>query len=139
MLRGEFDPTAAETDGELRRQYDRLLTEVVEAVGTERVVEATDLDADAVEALLDGETPDLSLTDAAAILALSEEYPDADTIAAGARDLLLLGMSTAVVDVETLASELDGDVEPSTIQAMVEGRHPMTLTEYAQLHRAIEG
>jgi len=53
------------------------------------------------------------------------------------RDALLLGMSAAMLDVDRVAAEVDGDVDPKEIQGMIEGRHPMTLVEYARLRHHI--
>jgi len=50
-----------------------------------------------------------------------------------------MGMSTAVLDVEALAAGIDDAMEPKEIQQKVEGRHPLTLGEYAVLHAFIEG
>lgn len=138
MLRGEFPAAGEQSPSELRREYEATLSSVVESVGIDRVVEATELDRATVEALVDGESPTIQLADAAAILALDDDYPPADAVAAEARDILLLGMTTAVLDVEALASGIDGQLEPKEIQQKIEGRHPMTLEEYAVLHQFIE-
>ena len=75
--------------------------------------------------------------EAAAILAAAEDRPTADAIAAEARDILLMGMTTAVMDVDSVASELGGDLEPKEIQQKVEGRQPISLREYALLHQEL--
>ncbi len=138
MLRGEFE-TAGELEPDtLRRAYDEVLAATIESVGVEAVSTQTDLSRSTLDALCDGESPDLSLSDAAAILALDESRPDAATIEAEARDILLMGMTTAVLDVEALASEIDGELEPKPIQQKIEGRLPMSLDEYALIHSAIE-
>jgi hypothetical protein len=74
-----------------------------------------------------------------AILATEPDSPDAGTLLAEARDLLLMGMSSAVLDVEAVAAGIDDAMEPKEIQQKVEGRHPMTLDEFARLHAYIEG
>ncbi|MFB6184100.1 MAG: DUF5791 family protein [Haloarculaceae archaeon] len=137
MLRGEFDAADASAT-ELRDAYASTLREVVEAVGVETVVAESDLSRETVEALAAGETPELTLSEAAAVLSLSPSRPDADTIRQDALDVLLMGMSVAVVDVDTVASRLDGGLEAKEIQAKVEGRRPVTLAEYARLHRFVE-
>jgi hypothetical protein len=48
-------------------------------------------------------------------------------------------MSAAVLDVEAVAAGVGRELEPKEIQQKVEGRHPMTLDEYALLHSYIEG
>jgi hypothetical protein len=138
MLRGEFPEAGDTSTADLEAAYRRLLAETVDAVGLKVVRERSGLPSSTVEAVAAGESEPLTLTDAAAILAADPERPDAETLAAEARDILLLGMTTAVLDVESLASELDDALEPKEIQQMVEGRHPMTLAEYALVHHHIE-
>jgi hypothetical protein len=138
MRRGEFEDAGERTPAELQQSYENRLVAVVEDVGVDRVVEETDLDRETVQALLDGVSPDIELTDAAAIIALDEDAPPADAVEAEARDILLMGMTTAVLDVETLSSGVDGRLEPKEIQQKIEGRFPMTVAEYALLHQYIE-
>jgi len=137
MLRGEFEDAGARTPESLQRAYESTLAEIVEAVGVEDTVAETGIERATVDALVAGESPTLELTDAAAILALDEDRPPADAIAAEARDILLMGMTTAVLDVETLASGVDGELEPKEIQQKIEGRFPMTVAEFALLHQFI--
>ena len=96
------------------------------------------LDEATLQALVDGESPELSLEDATAILSLDTDRPDAETLAAEAREILLMGMSSAVLDVEALASGVDDALEPKEIQQKIEGRYPITLDEYVLLHAYIE-
>lgn len=138
MKRGEFADAGERTPDELRRGYESLLVDAIEEVGVDAVVADTDLARETVESLAAGESPEVTLDEAAAVLALAEENPPADAIAAEARDILMLGMTTAVLDVETLASGVNGALEPKEIQQKVEGRFPMTLGEYATLHQYIE-
>jgi len=138
MLRGEFADAGARTPESLQQAYETTLIETVETVGVGTVVDETELDRATVEALVAGESPTLELTDAAAILALDEDRPSADAIAAEARDILLMGMTTAVLDVETLAAGVEGELEPKEIQQKIEGRFPMTVAEFALLHQFIE-
>ena len=92
-----------------------------------------------LRALLDGGDPDVTLEEAASILSVREESPDGETIAVLARDELLMGMTTAVLDVEAVESGIDGELEAREIQSKVEGRFPMTLREFALLHQYISG
>jgi hypothetical protein len=139
MLRGEF-PSAGEREAEsLRAAYDDALATTVTEVGAQTVVERTNVDEEQLNALLAGESPTLSLTEAASVLATDPDRPDAETIAAEARDILLMGMTTAVLDVEAVSSGIEGALEPKEIQQKVEGRFPMDLDEYALLHSFIEG
>ncbi|MFB6297047.1 MAG: DUF5791 family protein [Salinirussus sp.] len=139
MIRGEF-PAAGEQDPDtLRAAYDDLLATTISSVGREAVAADTEIDDGRLGAIIEGESPELSLTEAATILATDPDRPDADTVAAEARDVLLMGMTTAVLDVEALASGIEDALEPKEIQAKVEGRHPMSLDEYALLHAYVAG
>ncbi|MBX0293467.1 DUF5791 family protein [Haloarcula nitratireducens] len=139
MLRAEFPEAGERSPDELLAAYESMLAAAVESVGVERVVEETDLDETTVRRVADGDAADLPLEEAAAILGTGPEYPDADAVQAEAQDILLMGMTTAVMDVESLASGIDDEMEPKEIQQKIEGRYPMTLAEYAVLHSYIEG
>jgi len=128
---------AVETPGELSTEelvavYERQILERVEAVGRASALSDTDLDPGRLDAVLAGDVAGLTLADGAALLAL-EGAASAEEIAMLARDALLMGMTTAVM-VEKLAGELDSGLTAREIQAKVEGRFPMTLREFAQLH-----
>ena len=138
MLRAEFPDAGEQSPDALLSAYESVLAATVESVGVETVVESTDLDRETVRAAVDGEAGDCSLADAAAVLATDPERLDAETIQAEAQDILLMGMTTAVMDVESLASGIDSQLEPKEIQQKIEGRYPMTLREYAVLHSYIE-
>jgi len=138
MIRGAFGAAGEQSPATLRAEYEALLADAVETVGIEQASEETGLDGERLQQLLDGGSPTLTLTEAAAILALDDERPPADAVEAEARDILLMGMSTAVLDVEALAAGIDDAMEPKEIQQKVEGRHPLTLGEYATLHQYIE-
>ena len=91
-----------------------------------------------VAALSEGDSPPITLDDAAAILALDPDEPDANAIVTETRDHLLMGMTTAVLDVEAVESGIDGALEAREIQQKIEGRLPMDLDELALLHGYIE-
>ena len=139
MLHEIPDEPGDSTPAELRSRYEAALRDVTEKLGVDTVATESDVEAATLAALVDGESPELSLEEAAAILAVAEDAPPAETIAATARDALLLGMTTAVLDVEAVESELEGELEAREIQSKVEGRYPMTLSEFALLHQYIEG
>jgi len=138
MLRGTFEAAEA-TPSALRSAYDDRLRETVTSVGLDTVAAETDIDRETLETLSAGDSPDLTLAEGAAILAMDETLPDRDAIAAEAREILLLGMSTAVLDVEAIASGIEDRLDPKEIQQKVEGRYPITLDEYALLHSYIAG
>ena len=131
------DDPGERTGDELYAAYEAELVAVVDDAGVETVAEASGVDSETLQALVDGESPELELEDAAAILAVGVDETPED-IAVLSRDALLLGMTNAVYDVEALSRELDGDLEPREIQSKVEGRFPMTLREFALLHATIQ-
>ena len=138
MLRGEFDSAGESTPAELHEAYLARLRETIETVGAETVAKRSGVDDQVVLAIADGETPELTLEAAAAVLAADPEMPPGESIAAEARDILLMGMTTAVVDVDALAAGVDVDLEPKELQQKVEGRYPVTLAEYAHVHAYLE-
>lgn len=136
MLTDDLEAPDEVTPEALRRRYAADLAEAVASIGRERVLDGTGIDPATLDAIGSGEAVDVPLEDAAAILALREDR-EADAILAEVRDHLLLGLSSAMLDVETVASEVDADLDPKEIQAKIEGRFPMTLDEYAVLHRFV--
>jgi hypothetical protein len=138
MIRGEFENAGERSPSSLRSAYAAVLAETVERFGVGTTAEETGLNREALASLVDGDPPELTLEEAAAILALDDERPPADAVEAEARDILLMGMSTAVLDVEALAAGIDGAMDPKEIQQKIEGRHPLTLGEYALLHAFVE-
>jgi len=138
MLRGSFENAGELDPRSLREAYEDRIAATVRAVGPARVAEETGLDEPTLTGLLEGEPPELTLEDAMSILATDEELPATDVLLAEARDILLMGMSIAVLDVEAVAAGVDDALEPKEIQQKAEGRFPMTLDEYALLHSYIE-
>lgn len=126
------------TPEEVYERYVGELGDVVAEHGVDTVRDRSGLDGAVLEAINAGEPPELTLEDGAAVLAVRTDAPPADTIAAESRDALLMGMTTAVLDVEALAAEIGGELEPREIQSKVEGRYPMTLGEFALLHQFLE-
>lgn len=136
-----IDPIDAPDDrsaADLRREYESDLAAVVESVGVEAAAEETGIPVATLTALVDGDDPDLSLDDACAIVALTEEWPDADAVRLEVRDRIMLGMSSAILDVDGLERETDLGLEARDIQAKIEGRQPMSLAEYATIVLVIE-
>jgi len=137
MLRGEFESAGDQDPGALRSAYEQRLCDVIDRVGVETAAREVGLDETAVAALADGDSPDLTLEAAAAILALDDDRPDAESIKFEALDIIMMGMTTAVLDVDAVAAGLDGDLDPKEIQQKIEGRHPITLAEYARIHQFV--
>ena len=139
MIRGEFGDVGERSPASLESAYGVVLAETIDRVGVETAVEETGLDRGTVEAAANGDAAGVTVEQAAAILALDDDRPSADAIEAEARDILLMGMSTAVLDVEALAAGIDDAMDPKEIQQKIEGRYPLTLAEYAILHAFIAG
>lgn len=132
------DPVPVE---EARKRYAAELQVVVEEVGAGTAAAETALDPDTIDAVASGNVEAVSrihIAEVAAILALLDGR-DADAILAAGRDELLLAMTSAVTDVEELAAGLEMDLDPKEVQAKLEGRFPMTLSEYARLRAALLG
>jgi len=138
------------SEAELRARYAAELGDAVRELGIDSAAERTGIDRSTLAALADvaaggdGAVPvpalDIELEPAATLVAAAGDDTTADpaAVAAQARDRLLLGMTTAVLDVEAVESGIDGRMEAKEIQQKVEGRFPMTVEEYAVLHRFIE-
>lgn len=130
------DPGELSAD-ELHARYLEELRAVVEADGVGTVAAESGVDVDTLEALVAGESPEFTLQEAGSVLA-AHEGRSGEVIANESRDALLMGMTTAVLDVEALSSEVERELDPREVQSKVEGRFPMTLREFALLHGAIQ-
>lgn len=125
------------TPDELRAEYEADLRAILESTDIETVTDTLSVDRRALESLLEGETPTLTLEEAAEIQSLGDGDPDPDTIVELACEHLLLGMTTAVVDVDTLAGDLDLDLDAKEVQQKIERRAPMTFDEFVHIQFAI--
>ncbi|MFC3478377.1 DUF5791 family protein [Halobacterium litoreum] len=130
------DPSATSAD-EVLAEYEAAMADVVSDVGVETAAERSGVDEAKLAALVDGDAPAFTVEEAAAVFALSDDWPDAEGIVLEARDNLMLQMSSAVMDVDALASGLDGGLDPKEIQQKIEGRQPMTLAEYARIYHHV--
>ena len=139
MLHEVADNPGNRTPTELHELYCAALIAVAEEYGIETVAARSGVDTEKLRELLDGDSPELTLEEAAAILAVPEDAPDAKTIAAIDRDELLMGMTTAVLDVEAVESGVNGELEAREIQSKIEGRYPMSIRDFALLHQYIDG
>ncbi|WP_049926579.1 DUF5791 family protein [Halopiger goleimassiliensis] len=129
---------APESPGELRREYDEELAAVVESHGLEAVADATDVDRERLEALGAGDSPALTLEEAAQIQSLADGAPDdPETIVTMATEHLLLGMSSAVLDVDALESDLAIEMDAKEIQQKIERRAPMSFEEFVHVQYVI--
>jgi len=139
MLQTLVEEPGSSTAEEIRAGIEAALRDTVETVGVDAVADRAGVDREAVAALAAGESPELTLEEAAAVYAAGEDRPDAESVLLESRDELLMGMSMAVLDVEAIESGIDGAIEAKEIQQKVEGRFPMTLAEFALLLGFIEG
>ncbi|MFB6097151.1 MAG: DUF5791 family protein [Haloferacaceae archaeon] len=137
MLYHVVDDPASLSPDELRERYERRIAETVEAVGVAEAAAESGVDEETVAALVAGESPELTLREAAELLALSPDVRDAETVVLETRDDLLLGMTTGVVDVDTLASNIDHDLTGQEVQQALEGRTRLTLAQLAAIHRFV--
>lgn len=137
MLAEPIEAPGETSPAEVLSRYRAALSDAVAAAGADRVVGTTDLDPETVSAIESGDSVDVDLRDAAAIFALGDDTPDAEALLAEVRDRLLLDMSSAMLDVERIAADVDGDLDPNEVQGKVEGRHPMTLAEYARIYHYV--
>lgn len=138
MLQNAVDDPGERSPEELRARYEDVLRETIETVGPSEVADRSGVARQTVDAIADGDSPEVTLEEAAAILAAHPDNPDADAIAAEVRDDLMMGLSIAVLDVESIASGIDEQIEAKEIQQKIEGRFPMTLAEYALLQQFVE-
>ena len=128
---GSYTPT------ELCEAYMSEVRQVVESNGVKTVADRSGVDEEKIDAIAAGRTPDLSLEEATAILAAAEGNPDAESIVMEFRDDLLMGMTTGVLDVDTVAANVDLDLSGQEVQQVLEGRNPVTLLQLATLHQYI--
>jgi len=133
MLTEEIADPAGTSPPELRARYLEALTGVVADVGVDEVAAQTDLSAERVAAIAAGDASAVTLSEAASVLGCSPAYPDADDYLLEVRDHLMLGMSSAIVDVDTLRRDVETDLDAKELQQQVEGRRDMTLAEYARV------
>jgi transcriptional regulator with XRE-family HTH domain len=137
MLTEEVADAESIVGADLLERYEVHLAELVADIGTEAVAERTGLSEGTVTAIEAGDGDAYTVEDAAAVLALSEDYPDAEGVMLELRDHLMLQMSSAVLDVDALASGLNNGLTAREIQQKIEGRQDMTVAEYAEIHRFI--
>jgi hypothetical protein len=128
-----------ETPADLRAEYGDQFASIVDRHGVDEATERTDLGRETLEAVRDGESPSLSLEEAAEIQALEEDEPDAETIVTMACEHLLLGMTTAVLDVDAVESHLEIGLDAKEVQQKIERRAPMSFEEFVHLQHVIVG
>jgi hypothetical protein len=128
------EPAAAD----LLAAFEAMVTEAAGDVGTDRLVGEIGLTEASASAVRDGDAATLPLADAAAVLAAANPERDADAIVAEVRDHLLMGMATAVLDVDAIAAKIDADLTGQEVQQALEGRTALTLGQLAEILAVIE-
>jgi hypothetical protein len=145
MLHDVAEHPGSLTPAELQAAYERRLGSVIATHGVEAVVAETDLDEATVAALAaaadgdgehDGSSGSVTVEEATAILAL-EEGLTAEDVRFALQDHLIMGMTTGVLDVDTVASNVELDLTGQELQQALEGRAPMTLAQLAAIQRYI--
>lgn len=96
------------------------------------------LDPAVVSAIEATDPAGVTVEHAATVLEATGEIDDAGVFIADVTDRLLLGMTTAIVDVDTVSANVDVDLAPGEVQRRVEGRTPMTIEEYAAIEQFLE-
>ncbi|MFB6155507.1 MAG: DUF5791 family protein [Haloferacaceae archaeon] len=139
MLYDAVEDPGSHSADELLAAYATELRGVVDRLGVERTAAESGVDEATLRDLEDGDVPDLTLAAAAAILAADDETRRSDDVAAEVRDHLLLGMTTAVLDVDTIAANVDVDFDGKEVQQALEGRMPVTLSQLAALQAFVDG
>jgi hypothetical protein len=129
----EEPPTSVDA---LVARYGEALAGALTSANRESLREAG-VDDSTIEAVESGEYDDITVEQAALVLVSDEDAPPADVIQAEVQDQLLVGMANAILDVDALAAELDGDLTPRDLQQRVEGRAPMRLDTYAAIRHVI--
>lgn len=139
MLYDAADEPGTLSPRQLHDAYEAELRSTIGSHDTETVATETGVSTETIDALVGGESPSLTLSEAAAILAVDGDGRDADAIVQEVRDHLLMAMTTGVVDVDTIASNIDHDLSGQEVQQAIEGRIPMTLAELAAIHNYLAG
>ncbi|WP_440769408.1 DUF5791 family protein [Natronorubrum sp. DTA28] len=129
--------TVPDSPADLRAEYEDDLRAVVDQHGIDTVAEQTDVDRETAEALLESESPDLTIVEVAQIQSLEDGEPEPDEMVTIACEHLLLGMSTAVLDVDSIESELEIELDAKEVQQKLEQRAPMSLEEFVHIQYVI--
>ena len=127
----------AMTASALLASFETMVREAANDVGRRRITEGTSLSEGDVEIVMSGDISEVTVADGAAVLALTADR-DADAVVAELRDHLLIGMATAVLDVDTIAASIDADLTGQEVQQALEGRTAMTLEQLAEIMAVIE-
>jgi len=133
---GESDADEV-TAAALLASFETLVREAAAEVERDRLAEETRVDEAVLDAAIDGDVAEIRLEDGAAIAAAPTDR-EGDAVVAEVRDHLLMGMATAVLDVDAIAAAIDADLTGQEVQQALEGRAPMTLGQLAEITAVIE-
>ncbi|SHH51424.1 DUF5791 family protein [Halobaculum gomorrense] len=132
------DPEEA-TPRDLLEAYAAELATALDGADPATVAAETGVDESVVAAMADGDADAVAtvrLGDAAAILERAEGVP-AEAIASEVRDHVMMEMVTAILDVDTIAAEIDADLTGQEVQQALEGRTRLTLGELADMQALV--
>ena len=117
--------------------FEAMLTDAVDEADRNGADDGSSLDPTTVERIRDGDAAGLTVEEGVSVLAAAAGR-EADAMVAELRDHLLMGMATAVLDVDTVAASIDADLTGQEVQQVLEGRAAMTLTQLAEVMAVIE-
>lgn len=123
------------TPGDLLEAYAAELAAALDGADPAAIAAEIDVDESAVTAMAAGDADAIAavhLADAAAVLEREEGVP-AEDIAFEVRDHVMMEMVTAILDVDTIAAEIDADLTGQEVQQALEGRTRLTLGELAEM------
>ena len=128
---------AASAD-DLLAAFEAMLHDAAATADREALTEEAGVSESTARAVVSGDISSVTVTDGAAVLAAADADRDADAVVAEVRDHLLMGMTTAVLDVDAIAARIDADLTGQEVQQALEGRTPMTLGQLAEVMSVIE-
>ena len=124
------------TATELLSAFEALVDETLSEADRNQITDETGFDVTTIETARN-DPSELTVIEGATIVSVTANR-DADAIVSELRDHLLMGMAMAVLDVDTLAAEIDADLTGQEVQQALEGRAEMTLGQLAEIMAAIE-
>lgn len=136
MLLADDEDIAEYEIRELKDAYGQTIRHGLKQAGRD-VVEPRLTDSNAIEAIQSGDVDNITLKNAAVVIGLSTDDMRPPAVESELRERVILGMSNAVLDIDSLVRESGLNLSPKELQQRIEGRAPMTLGEYAQVRLAI--
>lgn len=136
VVEGDASGDAASAD-DLLGAFEAMVRDAAATVGRETLTEEAGISESTARAVVSGDVSSVTVTDGATVLAADADR-DADAVVAEIRDHLLMGMTMAVLDVDTIAARIDADLTGQEVQQALEGRSAMTLGQLAEVMAVIE-